>query len=634
MVEKTFSLRYQKILGDPLPEPGAWARCLVYEPADEKTLALRGKLFVVATLFSPKSFDVNLAGKLVLDTLHESYYALLDGPPLQALEKALVNAHRRLVDFTYSSSGGGEVDFNIAAGALWGNVLYLAKLGSVAAYLLREGEIKVISPAEEAQVAVASGLVQGDDVIILGSAKFKEAFPPQNLRDNLERLDKVLEALPDKRNLVGLVLRLDLKEAPLSRGLIQFVHPVRESVFFGFGFARKLLFRLRHVAGGILRRREKPLFLGRRGLRTKPGPKSLLVLLIFLFLISAFLTLRKQQAVRVRKETTRLFEESQQSLRSARDLIDLNNERARQLLAAAEESVKKAKVLGASTPAGEILREIKEVRRELDKSAAASPHLLYDLAIQDKASSPQSLTGKGTVLFVDDPKGGSLFKLDVGSLPVKVERWGEGQLKKPYFIDYFDNTLYGLDENGFFRFSPDGAFEGSLFKVEGREAIADLRVYFGSFYLLTSSKNALLKYAVLEDGYAEGTAWLKEDIDLSSAVSLAIDGSVYLFFKEGRVLKFSLGKREEFALVGLPGPLSQHVLLYTNAGLSYLYLLDKEGSRVAVVSKEGIYQRQFTLNLEDEPLADLRSFWVNEVESRLYLLSGTKVYEVDLGQGL
>lgn len=611
-MEKIFSLRYQELLGEPLPQPGNWTRALVYEPTDKKTLSLRGKLFVVATLSGPKAFDLALAGKVVLDTLHEEYYSLPEGSPLQALEKALVAAHHRLVDFTYSSSGGEGVDFNIVMAALWGNVLYLAKLGVAAVYLLRGEEIKAISPTEEAQISVASGFVESGDVVILGSPKFKEHFPPQFLRGSLDRLEEVIEGLPDKSNLVGLIIRLDLKEVPSGKELIQFAFPIQSFWQAFFGKFKASVLKLKEIF------RQKREF-------------SFLFLLVFLFLFSAALTMRKRRDERIKREVAKLWQESDENLKAAADLIDLNNKRARELLEAAEDNTQRMGVLGARTQAEEALKKIKEVRQELDKLVTIKPYLLYDFKIQDSGSKPSSLTGGRGVLFVSDPETNSLFRLDIKASPVRVERLGEGEVKRPLKTDFYKNTLYGLDKNGLFRLPLEGSFEGSLVKVsEEQGEVQDLRVYFGNVYLLVPSTSKLLKYAALEEGYAEGVDWLKEDFDLSSVLSLAIDGSIYLSFKDGRVLKFTLGKREEFNLVGLPAPLSHEVYLFTSGNLPFLYLLDKEKGRVITVSKDGIYQQQYLLSSEGGDLGDLRSFWVSPEGEKLYLLAGSRILEVDL----
>ncbi len=643
-MEKVFSLRYQEIAGVGPIEAGSWGRTLVHEPTEKRLLSLRGKLFIVSTISGPKSFDVTLAGKLVLDTIHDEYYSLLEGSPLFALEKAVLAAHRRLVDLTYNTSAGEGIDFNLVAASLWGNVLYLAKLGTAAVYLLRAGEIRVVSPAEENQVAVASGLIEGGDVIIFGSANFRKCLPPEVLKDNLDRLDEKIAALPDSRNLLGLVIRLDLKEVVAGGELIQFAYPAKTVLRNGFSSFRELLSRIIKWPLSKFRSRRDPSVsfsppvlsehLPIRLKLNKPriGQRQVIFLLALFFLGSVGLTFRKQKAAQRQREITEIIQQSEDNLRSAEELIEINNERARLKLKETEVNTTRLNVLGAKTEALEIQNNLNRIRSTLDKSFTVNPVLLYDLSIQNRESAPVGFTAAESALFIADPGVGAIYKLRLSD-PAQLEVFDDGQTKFPRWLALYENYLYGLDSLGLFRFAlKDNTFAGELSVAPAASTIIDFKIYLGNVYLLTENGH-LLKISPTADGFSEGVNWLKEETDLTGVSSFAVDGSIYLSFSAGQIRKFTLGYEEDFSLIGLPEPLGNRIKVYTTENLNYLYLLDEEKKKITVVSKGGLYQYQLILPA-DIALEGNAALSVDSGEKAVYLLSGRKAYKLDINKNL
>ena len=64
---------------------------------------------------------------------------------------------------------------------LWGNVIYLVKYGTGAAYILKDDGIKEINTVTEGTFSSASGIVSEDNVVILSSAEFAQNYPTEKL---------------------------------------------------------------------------------------------------------------------------------------------------------------------------------------------------------------------------------------------------------------------------------------------------------------------------------------------------------------------------------------------------------------------------------------------------------------------
>src|SRR3989304_9433102 len=122
---------------------GAFSGVLLITPEDVNLLERKGSVYAVFDLSGSQEFDVNLVSKVVHDVLHDSYYQSDNVSPVQSLEKAIVEVRDRVTKLTNESirSNEGNVDFNMVAGVLWGNVIYVVQYGKSGGFLMRDGNI-------------------------------------------------------------------------------------------------------------------------------------------------------------------------------------------------------------------------------------------------------------------------------------------------------------------------------------------------------------------------------------------------------------------------------------------------------------------------------------------------------------
>lgn len=641
-MEKILSFRSQPLFGEANFPAGRWSLARGFSPEDKATLKRRGHLFVVATLKGPSNFEATAGGKIITSALQEEYYSLPEGSPLSALEKAVVAAHRRLLDIAHGTTTGTVgIDFDIVAAVLWGNILYLARLGTAAVYLLRAGVMKEICPAVEAQISVASGMIVPADILILGSCKFRELFPVPYLEKNLDNLETLVKNNSQKEDLTVLVLRLFEEKEVSPDEVIKFVSPTKKKI-------NTVSAKIKPFFSRLLKRREglvpssvvaeiSGIYLDRSSPRQRQSARKqrlvfLTLAVLVLFAVSTIYTIRTQQKVRVTKEIVSLTAEAERNLLSATDFIDLNNRKVQELAMQAKESAGKITLLGDRSQ-GESLsaRADQILSRAIKASTLDHAELIYDFLIQGRGSEPTALVGDGQSLFVADAGTDSLYKLLLTQSPVKVERLGGEQLSQSRLLSFFDGDLFGLDKNGLFRITLDkNTVKTNLIKSLSETAADFFNVYLGNLYFLDTKAGELNKYSPIVSGYSGKTSWLKENVDLSLVTGMTNDGSIYLLFKDNLVLKYTLGKAAEFSLTGLPQPLTGGVALYTEPDLADLYILDNGGKRLVIVSKDGVYQKQILLT--DKALAAPSLFWLDRVGKKLYLLDQTKIYRFDISR--
>jgi hypothetical protein len=152
--------------------------------------------------------------------------------------------------------------------------------------------------------------------------------------------------------------------------------------------------------------------------------------------------------------------------------------------------------------------------------------------------------------------------------------------------------------------------------------VSDLTSYNTNLYVLSSASGQIVKMRPQGLGFEAGTSWItQKTTDLSSALAIAIDGSVWIL-TETDVVKFDSGKETPWNHGSIDPALVKPIDLWTNVDSPYLYILDGNDGRVIVLNKErGTMVAQYLPNLPS-----VVGFVVREDENRILLATPTTVY--------
>ena len=116
-------------------------------------------------------------------------------------------------------------------------------------------------------------------------------------------------------------------------------------------------------------------------------------------------------------------------------------------------------------------------------------------------------------------------------------------------------------------------------------------------------------------------------VNLEKAVSMAIDGSVWVLFSDGKVAKFTNGREDVFSLLNAEETVSSPAKIYTNEKLINLYILDEASKTVFVFEKKtGQYQARY----QYAGMEVVSSLAADESLKKIFLLAGSKIYGIDL----
>ena len=165
-------------------------------------------------------------------------------------------------------------------------------------------------------------------------------------------------------------------------------------------------------------------------------------------------------------------------------------------------------------------------------------------------------------------------------------------------------------------------------KEEGEsDKSAELLSSFGPYlYLLNKEKRNVYRYYYNQDKLSEPIGWLvdKEGVNFNNINDLLVDGDLWMGTKEGELLKFSKGSRNDFVIKGLEQLLDSSIILSAGESDNAVALLEKQNKRLLILTKDG----QLISEVKSNELAGVSSLTFTDDGKKIYALSGSIVYEV------
>ena len=199
------------------------------------------------------------------------------------------------------------------------------------------------------------------------------------------------------------------------------------------------------------------------------------------------------------------------------------------------------------------------------------------------------------------------------------------------------SDLVILNSTGLLEYNPNwGITTSTLASPESFVLPVAVESFFGNFYVLDPQANLLLRYLPTTDGYSappENYFPAGQPIDLSQAIDFAIDGAIYILFKDGQIGKYESGQPVEFNVTGLDKPFSNPVSIFTapDEEVQHIYIADAGNRRVVQLNKDGSFVRQFKPREgEAVSFANLQAIFVDEIGSWLYVLDSNNLYTANI----
>lgn len=611
-------LQIAKIVG--VSTESGWSQVHTFAPEEKEKLEKRGQLLAVISLTSlPFGTEIALAGKELISRLHEEYFGNLEEKPFfqlkNSLEKVFAEASR-------------EAKVEIVAGSVVGDVLYLAIAGGGKVVLARGGKVGEIIGGGSGEVETASGYLQKGDIFLLGTKKFFEVVPREVLGAALAggSASSAVEAL------TPVVLG---KEEGLAAAVVAGVEeemlpaeekPLAEE-FPKKRFEKKLrLEAIKKFFSEIKRKITAP--------PSQKPKKSLFTVALILFLILGVSMVfgakeRKRQAAE--RKVAAVLEQVKAKKEEGEAILGLNPAKAKEILKEAEELLKQVEGEKIASPQLEKIKQ--ELQASLDavlKEYEVEAKLFFDLELIKKGAVGSDFAFSAGQLVVLDKENLAVYSIGVADKNSAILAGGE-EIKEAKKVVAFWPKIFVFGKEGIFQIDAKDKSKKLAVKTDNEwQDIRDFQTFGGNLYLL--DKKAIWQYPAFVEAsggqaaFGAKRGWLKREADFSQAVEMAIDGAIWVLKEEGEVEKYLRGNKESFGVSGLDKPFSEPKGIYTDFEAEYLYILDKGNSRIAVLRKGGEYFAQY----KNPQIANAQDFVVWEKEGKIFLLEGSKIYEIEL----
>ena len=620
------NLAFSKIVATPTPT--AWSQAYS-----------AGRLFAALSLQTdiiPQTDEehLNSHGKDLISTL-ESEFFTTESKDLESIKQAIITTITRVKP---------EIKISFIVCYLNDNVLYLFAVGGAKAVLKRGNKIGTVLQGEEnTEVKSASGYVQEGDIIVLETKPFQRIISSSTLASSLEsdNPDEIAETLAphvhDKTeggaSSVILIYKKgelqDLPRVPLESLVngktadentpetkdvneevkapdnevipvedlgvekINETSPIAQdidepspfltdqmprkkkmSVNLSLGFFKKLQVR---IPGGLSHSRKIIL--------------TIAVILIVLIVAVSILALNNKQSSSNKELFASVYGEAKTKYDEGQNLKDLN-------ASLAQESLKEAKrILG----------------QNISKFKEGSEEKKQILALLDQVNKEVSSVSNGESVEAKevDKESSDLLSYEINNANAN------------YFVQNEDKVFF-LDGSGVSEINKKSDKKTEVIKKSWEE---DGGIgLFGSNVYVLDKKDGILKFVPSESTYSKNNYFSGDSPDLSSSSAMAIDGSIYILYKSGDIEKYTKAKKETFSVSGLEKPLSTPTKIFTNEDIDNVYILDDGNGRVVVIDKTGKFVKAYSAGV----LKGARDLDVNEENKKIFILSGGRVYQIDL----
>jgi len=606
-----------------------WCQVHNFRPVDEK-LESHGQLTAVLAFKAKKeNIEVTSFGREIIQRLHEIYYSNESESVLKKLSQTIESLAAEFIE---------TVELDIVMTVLWEKegetFLYGGRNRKGQVFLKRGEQIVALLTGETEELMVVSGKLEKNDTIVLGTAQLFRKLPEESLGLALEQ--KTPEAVVE--NLAPLVHEQE-KNSRTAGAIIkkesdeEDVKKIDEEKIEKIDEVEERKQVLKQWWGNIKGR------LNKKGagvsLRTEGKKKStatIVIVLLIIFSISLVLAGRKRQANKTQKQYEQLMDEAKYKYEEGVSLTELNPLRAKSLLKEVEELLEAEEIEGLKLSESQ-KKTIEELKKQVEESlnqvqreyAVEEADEWFDFDLAKEGFRGINWDNEENKLMVIG-EDGSILSLNLETKASEIVIGGD-EVKGLEQVGMVGKRVFGVDDD---QVVVVGVSDGEVVQEleEDWGEVKGVRGFSSNLYVLQATKEGQIwRYLGLDSGLSSKKAYLNGDkYDLSEAVDMAIDGAVWVLFSDGTVAKYIRGTKDPFVVAGLDKGWGEVIKIFTDAEQENLYILDRQSTRVVVINKNGEYQSQYNW----PGIAGVKDVMVNEELGKIFLLTGEKVFTIEL----
>lgn len=475
------------------------------------------------------------------------------------------------------------------------------------------------------EITTASGYVHNGDTVIITSHEFATTVSEKHLHEALqldlpndiaESLSVHMHQHPHGAQAAIIIAyhsapthHAEIKEETLEDIAEEksppMHHPHQQATYhinepYHEGEASESIFsRLSHNVNRMVSALPLPFSSQRRHISMRMSHQKKLFLsvtvIIFVLLVVSILFTRQQQQTRQTAELfASIYDPALKKYDEGKALVTLNADASREDLLAAEKLLKDGQ--GKFLTGSEESQKITELLTKVQESLGGNGSLENALE-----------TTKATV---DD---NSLLAVE------KTTTDGAG-------FSQNDTNVYYVTKTTAVAVKKTSGENDELVKNDDNwEQAVAIVPYQSNFYIL-DQKDGIIKFVPSGDSYSSSAYFSSNAPDLSKAVSMAIDSSIWILFSDGSIKKYTRGQQDTFSIKGLNKPFVNPTKIYTDPDITNVYILDKGNSRIVQLTNDGTFKKDYVASV----IKNAKDFEVLESEEKIRILSGGEIWEFSL----
>jgi len=261
--------------------------------------------------------------------------------------------------------------------------------------------------------------------------------------------------------------------------------------------------------------------------------------------------------------------------------------------------------------------------------------VVLDLARISPGSKPTQIVGNVNGLYVADPGAGRLWRIFGDPLQTGVVmQKGDKGVGAPTLVTWLNDVLFVLDDGrSLWRAEGDQVKDVTPADRDTWKSTTAAAVFTQNLYVLDSASGQLWKHESPDSlTFARGTAYLAAPLPPNGAVSLAIDGDVWIVTSSNEIQRF---RRNPLALTAgrvdfapkWQGEAVRPAQIQAVNGQANIYVLDPVARVVVQLSRDGRELLRIPLS---PTLAQASAFYVSEASRVAYTVHGSKIVATSL----
>jgi len=563
----------------------------------------------------------------IIDTMEAVFFENLEVTPYERFERSLkeiniiINSLREKRKKAF-----GQINSIIAVFS--GNELHLTQCNSAEAYLIRNNKFSMISEglgskSEDLFVNIASGEIVSDDKLIFSTARLLRLATHSQIVQMFT--DGVAEA-------VEMIRDLTINDEELSLGAIAIHEKLIQSPLTNLGASgeNKFLIKLKELAS------KASSFIADK-VGKKGGDVNTKKILLAIGIVAVILVISVSLLMQVSRNNA-IREEYRTKLTNLQTDINTANTKG---YANDKES------------ANAILDKVDKDARDILNSNYFRPETLalLDKVQESRDSINNTSRIKELAPYADlsskrtDVKALGLLNLDDNFYVYEYNKLFEiilDQILDPKTIDENEVVIAGttledqkvlvfITQSGRVIEYDNGQIHFANTADQSWKTGTAIASYGKNIYILSPQDNQIYKYSRLRDKYSSASNY-NNDTDLKDAISMAIDGEVYILKKGGTIVRLYKSELLPFKIEALGVDISEASKIFTSTELDNLYILDSKNKRVVIVTKpiSKTDSSRYYGQIVFENLENIKDIYVEKNENKLHILTDKEVYKVDI----